>query len=377
MNQINDIQHGTESNPWVRGHATWQLGFLHTYPITMTLGIICSFLAVAYFWKKQKYSWEVLQILVILIIPGSIIGARLWFLISEGGWENWYKLSGLSIQGGVMGALIAGLPYLYSVRHKVDPRTVLGIIVPNVILGQAIGRWGNFDNHEVYGRLISTDYADSTLDWMGWMKHHMWIANTEGGIAGYRQPLFLYEFMTSVIGWTMMVLVLLRKNWVKPGVTAGIYLLWYGIVRISMEPLRDPVDIMKWGSVPISEVVAGLSIVGGLFFIGWWQFFTGISKESKVARYLASKNNRFMGFLYKLATWNYDLIKPVKERRLWWVGPKSDKKLKYLFFGEEVENRVNIWLPSDAEERWSKREINKGKKKSVFERNKSKTKEKK
>lgn len=321
---------------WVRGQSIWSVGFLHTYPITMFLGVLISFLSIAYFWKRQKYSWEILQILVILIVPGSIIGARLWYLIAEGGWEYWYHLSGLSIQGGVMGALITGLPYLYSRRHTVDVRTVLGIIMPNVILGQAIGRWGNFANHEVFGMETSS----SSLDWMGSMKSHMYISlNGASSTIAYRQPLFFYEFISSSIGYIFIVLVLLRKNWVKPGVTAAIYLIWYGIVRASMEPIRDPGDIMTWGKLPISLFLAVLMIVLGIALGVWWQFF---SKRS------------------------YDLIQPIKERRLFLLGNKSETKKKYLFFGPILPNKINIWLPNEEENhtKWSKREINSGHKKT-------------
>ena len=211
---------------WVRSESSWEIGFLHTYPITMFLGVLISFLSVAYFWKKQKYSWEILQVLVILIVPGSIVGARLWFLISEGGWENWYILRGLSIQGGVMGALLAGSPFLYFRRHVVDMRTVYGIIIPNVIIGQALGRWGNFANHEVYGGIVSGE----SLNWMGWMKSHMFIGDTgitTGDATGhYRAPLFFYESISSIIGWFIMTWMLLRKNYVKPGVTGAIYLIF-------------------------------------------------------------------------------------------------------------------------------------------------------
>lgn len=314
---------------WERGTPSWELGFLHTYPITMFTGVILSFLTVAYFWHRQKYSWEILQVLVILILPGAIFGARLWYLISEGGWANWYHLSGLSIQGGIMGALAFGLPYLYSRRHAVDPRTVLGIILPSIIIGQAIGRWGNFDNHEVYGKI--TD--GSNLDWMGSMKSHMYIHDVSG--FGYRQPLFFYEFISSTIGYLFIIWVLLRKNWVKPGVTGAIYLLWYGITRTAMEPLRADIDIMKWGDIPISLTLSIMMIVLGVAGIIWLQFLT----KKK-----------------------YDLIRPVKERRIFWVGPKSDTKKKYLFWGEVLPNKVNIWLPNhEPDKKWSKREINKGK----------------
>lgn len=320
---------------WQRGQSTWSVGFLHTYPITMFLGVLLAFFSIVYFWKRQKYPWEVLQILIILVIPGAIIGARLWFLIAEGGWDKWYILSGLSIQGGVLGALLAGLPFIYSRRHVVDVRTVIGIVMPNVILGQAIGRWGNFANHEVFGRVTSSE----SLDWMGALKSHMYIS-ISGGQPEYRQPLFFYEFMTSIAGYILIVLVLLRKNWVKPGVTAAIYLLWYGIIRSAMEPLRDPVDIMTWGKLPISVFMSVVMIVSGLGLGIWWQF---LSKRK------------------------YDLIRPIKERRLFLFGNKSDMKKKYVFFGEELPNRVNIWLPNDEENhtKWSKREINAGEQKKT------------
>lgn len=329
---INGTQYTTDGS-WIRGQSSWNLGFLHTYPLTMLLGVICAFLSVAYFWKRQKYSWENLQILVILIIPGAIIGARLWFLIAEGGWSQWYYLSGLSIQGGVMGSVIFGTPFLWRRRHSMDMRTVYGIIVPSVILGQAIGRWGNFDNHEVFGRITSS----SSLDWMGAMKSHMFIA-IKGELEGqYRQPLFFYEFLTSIIGYIVLVPILLRKNWVRPGVTATLYLLYYGIVRASMEPLRDESDIMRWGSLPISLFIACLSITAGLILTIWFQFFD-----------------------YK----KYDLIQPIKERKLFLFGKVSDKKKKYLFWGEELDNKIRIWLPHDnSSEKWSKRKINSGVKK--------------
>lgn len=344
-----NIPHNSDGS-WDRSQKAWEVGFLHTYPITMFLGVLISFLTIAYFWKKQKYSWEILQVLVILIVPGSIIGARLWYLISEGGWEQWYFLSGLSIQGGVMGALIAGSPFLYSRRHAVDMRTVYGIIIPNVIIGQAIGRWGNFANHEVYGGIVSGD----SLNWMGGMKSHMFI---EGH---YRAPLFFYEFISSLIGWFVMTWILLRKNWVKPGVTAAIYLVWYGIVRISMEPLRAEIDIMKWGTLPISTLLAGFMIAIGLGLFVWLQFTNEISKFLLTKS--SDKNSWWNRTLTKAQKPKYEMIKPIKERRQFWFGSKSDQKKQYVLFGKELDNRVNIWLPIKDDDKWSKRELNRGEK---------------
>ena len=347
---------GNFDHSWNRSQKAWEAGFLHTYPITMFLGVLISFFTIAYFWKKQKYSWEILQVLVILIVPGSIVGARLWYLISEGGWEQWYFLSGLSIQGGVMGALIAGSPFLYFRRHAVDMRTVYGIIIPNVIIGQAIGRWGNFANHEVYGGIVSGD----SLNWMGWMKSHMFI---EGH---YRAPLFFYESISSIAGWFIMTWILLRKNWVKPAVPGAIYLIWYGIVRISMEPMRAEVDIMKWGTLPISTFLSGVMIVIGTILFIWLQFTNEIS--AALLSVSSNKNTLWNRTLTKATKHKYEMIRPIKDRKIFWVCKKTDKKYlisfskdkKYRIHLKEVDNKVNIWLPIGDEKKWSKRELNSG-----------------
>ncbi len=319
---------GGLNGSWLTGQKTWELAFFHPYPIFIFTSVITAFLSVAYFWRRQKYSWENLQILLILVIPGSILGARLWTVIAQGGWSDFFNLQGLSIHGAIMGAIIAGLPFVYSKRHTLDIRTVFSIILPNVILGQAIGRWGNFYNHEVYGQVVSGD----SLNWMGSLKSHMFIDGS------YRQPLFFYEFLTSTFGYIFLVLILLRKNWLRPGVVAAIYLIWYGIVRISLEEIRDESAIMYWNTLPVSYFVAWVTMVLGIIISIWLQFFD-----------------------YK----KYDLIKPVKTRKKFFIFEKSDKKLKYLFWGPEVLNKINIWIPSENNVKWSKREINQGYKNKI------------
>lgn len=308
---------------WSSGQKIWELSFLHPYSLFIFLAVIASFLSVAYFWRRQKYSWENLQILLILIIPSAVFGSRLWTVIADGDWNNIFTLQGLSIHGAIMGAIIVALPFIYLRRHTLDIRTVFSIILPNVILGQAIGRWGNFGNHEVYGQIVSGD----SLNWMGWMKSHMFIDGN------YRQPLFFYEFLTSIIGYIFLVWILLKKNWLRPGVVASIYLIWYGIVRISLEEIRDESAIMHWGTLPVSYFIAWLTTILGIIISIWFQFFD-----------------------YK----KYDLIKPIKIRRKFFIFKKTNKKLKYVFWGSEILNKVNIWIPSKKNEKWSKREINQG-----------------
>ena len=278
--------------------------------------------------------------LVIIIVPTAIVGARLWFLIASGDRANWaefYKFQGLSIHGGVLFSTLASMLFLSYRKKSVVMRTAIGIILPTVLIGQAIGRFGNMDNHEVYGGVVS----ESSLDWMGAMKRHMFI---EGE---WRAPLFFYESMSSLFGYIIIVWILLQFNLVKPGVTGALYLLWYGLVRVSMEPLRDPVDIMKWGDFPVSVFLAALSIILGLVLLVWWQVFTKPFNKFTISLFPEKWLNK--------VTKSYKLITPIKPRRF--AKGKTTRK-KFYLFGEEVENRVKIWLPDARVDKQSKREIN-------------------
>ena len=346
---------------WFRGHSSWNVGFLHTYPITMFLGVLIAFLSVVVFWRRMKYSWEILQVMVIIIVPSSIVGARLWYLISEGGWSDWYILSGLSIQGGVMGACLAVIPFVISRRHAVDFRTVIGMVLPAVIIGQAIGRWGNFDNHEVYGKVVDGD----SLNWLTFIKPHMLIANHPSEEAAYRFPLFFMESMFNLAGYLVLLWLVQRKNWLKPGVPAALYLIWYGVTRFIMEPMRDPVDIMKLAGMNISSVVAGLWITAGVVMFIWWQGFTKPFDKWMIAIFGAERLNRWSNAkIYKYnVIREYEAIYPVKPRKVMFFGEETTKKGKYLlYWGPKVDNKVKLWLPVEKDEKWSKRDINRGRK---------------
>lgn len=372
------INHPTVNSPlgmaWKAESPSWNAGFLHTYPITMFLGVLCSVLSIAYFWWRQKYSWEILQIMVIIIIPTAIFGARFWFVLWNGGWGNFWIFSGLSIHGGVFISTFCVSIYGYTKRQQIDYRTAFSIVLPNVILGQVIGRWGNFDNHEVFGAPVDS----SALDWMGAMKSHMLIAGDDG--AHYRQPLFFYEFIANGIGYIVMVLILLRKNWLKPGVVGACYLIWYGIVRLIMEPLRDPRDIMGNGTFRISIFVAAMSIAFGVIFFAYFQFFDVRLRQFFLRKYVANDRNKFLKVMTIIFNAkNFEVIKPLKPRRLFGIigyekndinskkiffgpkgnrfGQKIDFKKQFVLFGKVIENRQIIWLPIISDEAWTKGDL--------------------
>ncbi|WP_406617095.1 prolipoprotein diacylglyceryl transferase [Mycoplasmopsis adleri] len=242
---------------------------VHTYSLTMMLGIIAAILTIVFFWKRARYKWEILFSLILITIPTAIIGARLWDLVEERNnpnfnWANWYKIweGGLSIQGGVVVAFLCDFIYVYTKRDQVDIRKVADMIIPTILIGQVIGRWGNYANHELYGKI---DYDGSSVLIFGkTFAQNMYIQDQYG--IGYRYPLFLYEGLANLFGYIVLVWIINLMGLLKPGSSASWYFIWYGLVRLAMEPLRQT-------SFQMYVIAAYLFIVfGGLTFI-FFQFF--------------------------------------------------------------------------------------------------------
>ena len=330
---------------WVAGSPSWSWYFFHSYNILIMVGILASFLTVAYYWKRQKYSWETLQIILIIIVPSAIFGARFYTLIFDGGWSQWYNLAGLSIYGGVIGAAIPASIFVYTRRSILDLRTAFGIIIPVILIGQAIGRWGNFDNHEVYGKMLGKD--GSSLNWLTFIKPHMKIYHAEiGGTStvGYRAPIFFYESMLSLLGYLVIVWVLQDRGISKPGVSGGLYFAYYGIVRLILQTQRDPspMNTSYFGDsgVSVNLVVSILLIIAGSFLAITWQFNIGISITIKGK---------------KITLWpkkEYEKVYAKKEVRRCWVGKKYERtfviydtkdqaKVSKRKINKEVSKKVN------------------------------------
>lgn len=257
------------------GEPTFLFGTFSAYPFAIMMGMLCAILTVAFFWKKEKYQWDILLTLIIITIPSALIGARLFYIFERLIYSpadpfpgsSWYAIweGGLSIQGGVIIPTLLNLLYLSRKKNVVEIRKVFGIILPTVLIGQAIGRWGNFANHEVYGAI--TNYE--SLAWMGdAIALNMYIDGS------FRIPLFFWESLASLVGYVVIVWGVLYFGWTKPGTTGGLYLIWYGLVRTVMEPFRAE-------SYAFYTILSILSIVGGILLVGWFEW-TGIKRFNKI-----------------------------------------------------------------------------------------------
>ncbi|MEG1581870.1 MAG: prolipoprotein diacylglyceryl transferase [Clostridia bacterium] len=224
---------------------------VYYYGLIITSAIILAFGLAFLFCKKRGFNKDFPFDLLLAVVPLGIVGARLFYIAFDSSLTIadffLFREGGMSILGSLIGGAI-GLCILCLYRKK-NFFDIADVLVPLVLMCQAIGRWGNFFNEEVYGALIT----DPAMQWFP-------LAVNIGG--EFYQALFFYEFVLNTIG-TILLIVLLYK--VKQrGIVLGAYLVWYGTVRFSLETLRQPEYILKWGTIPASQLFSGIMIVIGI-----------------------------------------------------------------------------------------------------------------
>ncbi|WP_027120834.1 prolipoprotein diacylglyceryl transferase [Mycoplasmopsis lipofaciens] len=261
---------------------------LHVYSLTMMFGILASILTICIFWYREKWKWEYLMTLILLTIPFALLGARLWDLVEEYlykrdtfDFSRWYAIwdGGLSIQGGVVLAFIVDISYIYSKRSEIDIRKVASIIIPTILIGQVIGRWGNYANHELYGKI---DYDGHSVKIFGHtFAQHMFLADDAAPGGAFRYPLFLYEGLANLVGYIILVWIINQFGLLKPGSSAALYFVWYGVVRLALEPLREN----AYALYTVTSVV--FIVIGTLVFI-YFQFLNQVHyiREWRHGRYV-------------------------------------------------------------------------------------------
>lgn len=246
------------------------------YSVIVLTGAIFAYFLSKYFYKKQgfdkKYP-DLIDTLFLIAFPCGLLGARIWYIVSE---LDYYLVDpirmikvwegGLAIQGGVLAGILAGYITLKLKKITIPFRTMVDLIVPNILIAQSIGRWGNFFNQEVYGKCISKESV--------WWIPSFILNNMNGGriycyIDEVATPLFLYESIMTFIGF-ILISIILRKVYTKrvDGELGAFYLVYYGLVRIIMEPMREEEYIMRiFGDVSQSILMSALFIIAGIGII--------------------------------------------------------------------------------------------------------------
>lgn len=222
---------------------------IYFYGIIIVTGLI---LAALYGMKRSKefgLTQDNLIDGILCIVPVALICARLYYCVFS--WDMFasnpmsifnIRQGGLAIYGGVIGA-IAGIIIFCKVK-KLKLGAVLDLVMLGFLIGQSIGRWGNFMNREAFGA--------ETMSFL-----RMGLFNETTQTWTYYHPTFLYESIWNAIGF--VILHFLSKKRQYNGQIALGYAVWYGLGRMWIEGLR--MDSLYWGPFRVSQVLAGASFI--------------------------------------------------------------------------------------------------------------------
>ncbi len=217
--------------------------------------------------QRRQVSPELIGDLVVWLVLGALPGARLYYVLFQ--WSEYANRpediiaiwkGGIAIHGAILGGAIA--VYLFARRHKVSFWTLADIVAPSLILGQAIGRWGNFFNSEAFG-------APTDLPW----KLFIPVMNRPLNYRGfdYFHPTFLYESIWNLLIFALLMVLFLRgwrgRSPLKAGTIFLIYLASYSTGRVWIEELRT--DSLMFGSLKMAQIFSLCAIALALLGLGW------------------------------------------------------------------------------------------------------------
>ena len=262
---INDLQ--------INRTAINLFGFsIYWYAIFITVGLV---LAVIYaFTSKKRYSITSDNIYDGLLIgmPLAIVFARLYYVVFDmKSFDSIWDIinirsGGLAIYGAVIGIAIAGI-ITYRLK-KYDVFNMLDLITVPLLIGQAVGRWGNFFNAEIFGRTTSF-FTRMTIT-----------QNRQfpSIIAKNVHPLFLYESIWNIIGAILLHIFSIKSKKRFKGQIALMYVVWYGVGRGVLESFRDNEFVLKMFNIPVSQVLAFLSAIVAVSVIIYFKKVKKISR---------------------------------------------------------------------------------------------------
>ncbi len=255
----------------------FQLGplFIRFYGIILMLGAVAGGWLATVEVKRRGHDPEMVWDLLVYLIIGGVIGARLWHIftpppssIAQGFTTQFYLThpldaiaiwkGGLGIPGTIIGGLIA--LYIYTRRNRgIGFIDWADIAAPSLALGQAIGRWGNFFNQELYG-------APTNLPWKIYIDPAHRLAGFEN--VAYYHPLFAYESLLNLAN--MLLLLWLMRRYVsslRRGDIFNVYLIVYPAIRFSLDFLR--LDASRVMSININQTVSAVVGIVAIIVLIW------------------------------------------------------------------------------------------------------------
>lgn len=241
-----------------------QLGSLHIYwyGIIIAGGALLGLLLAMREGNKRGLPKDVFIDLIVFAAPIAVISARIYYVAFE--WKYYAAHpseiiaiwnGGIAIHGALIGAVITTI--IFCRVRRLSFWKMADIAVPSLILGQAIGRWGNFMNQEAHGGPTTRAFLEN-LHLPAFIVNQMYINGS------YYIPTFLYESLWDILGF--ILLILLRKVNLGRGESFLTYVIWYSIGRFYIEGLRTD-SLMLTGGLRMAQVMSVVLIALSLGLI--------------------------------------------------------------------------------------------------------------
>lgn len=246
---------------------------IYWYGIIIGAGIGLGWFLATKETKKLGLQKDIFTDLLLWAIPIAIVSARIYYVLFK--WD-YYSVNpgeiiaiwegGIAIHGALIGAIITAI--VFAKNRGVSFWKLADVAAPSIILGQAIGRWGNFMNQEAHGTEVTRSFLEN-LYLPDFIINQMYI---EGS---YYHPTFLYESLWSLVGF--IILIIFRKFQPKVGELFLSYVVWYSLGRFFVEGLRTD-SLMLTDSLRIAQVLSlALILVAALTI--WIRRSRGFAKN--------------------------------------------------------------------------------------------------
>lgn len=248
------------------------------YGIVIVAGAVIVYFVVDHkvYQKYQKHG--LIDTLFLVVFPMGIVGGRLWYcLVLEPKvyladpvrifqvWDG-----GLAIQGGALLGILSGIAFVLIFRRYMNLRWLMDVVLPSILIAQAIGRWGNFFNCEVHGNAVPIiSFLPSFIT------NNMQYSSNAPSLVGTDTmylPLFLIESIMNFAGYFIIRYAIGKplKKFLSLGDQGMMYIIWYGLTRVLLENLRygtTSSDTFRYSQSWITAfVMIGVGTLGIIFF---------------------------------------------------------------------------------------------------------------
>lgn len=235
---------------------------IYWYGIIIALGAYLGLLLAIRETQRQGLPKETFVDLILWAVPIAIISARIYYVTFQ--W-SYYKDNpgdifaiwegGIAIHGALIGSVITAI--IFTRKRGLSFWKIADIAAPSILLGQAIGRWGNFMNQEAHGGPVTRAFLENLM-LPEFIINQMYIEGT------YYHPTFLYESLWNIIG--VILLVILQRTSLKRGEIFLSYVIWYSFGRYFIEGLRTD-SLMLTETLRIAQVISIVLIIVSIALI--------------------------------------------------------------------------------------------------------------